>query len=67
MPPCCVVVLATKNSSGMKMKYWFKHILFHLHEKGLGRAQMLKDEVLKAFQFSTSFFVDRSTQYIVHH
>ena len=20
---------------------WFKHILFHLHEKGLGRAQML--------------------------
>ena len=21
--------------------FWFKHILFHLHEKGLGSAQML--------------------------
>ena len=30
-----------KNILKRTINYWFKHISFHLHEKGLGRAQVL--------------------------
>ena len=36
-----IVTGGQRSRSQQTIDCWFKHVLFHLHEKGLGRAQML--------------------------